>query len=246
MQMTGEQRISAPRAKVWAALNDPEVLRQCIPGCQSLEKEADDTLKALVNIKIGPISARFQGKVMLSDLNPPNSYTISGEGQGGTAGFAKGQAKVKLADDGDATLLSYDVDAQVGGRMAQLGGAVIDATAKQLAASFFKRFGEVVAPPPETAAAPVATRSAAQSSAVSADANAQAPSLPIAWVLALLAAALAGFLIGGGGDDGVLAGVAMCALIVVVAGAGYEFGRRSAPVIVLDKAALDRLTGKSP
>lgn len=245
MQMTGEQRIAAPRAKVWAALNDPDVLRQCIPGCQSLEKDGD-ALKALVNIKIGPIGARFTGKVTLSDLNPPTSYTITGEGQGGTAGFAKGAAKVRLADDGAGTLLSYDVDAQVGGRMAQLGGAVIDATAKQMANTFFKRFGEIVAPSQAAAggAAPRAVSGASQTVAAS---GGGAP-WPLAWVMGLIAAAFAGFLIGGGVDDGdsVWAGVAMCALIIVTAGAGYEFGRRSAPVIVLDKAALERLTGKAP
>src|ERR1700748_3748405 len=116
MQMNDSQRIPASREKVWEALNDPEVLKRCIPGCQSLEKEADDRLKATVEIKIGPIGARFNGAVTLSDLDPPNGYTITGEGQGGTVGFAKGGAKVRLADaDGGATLLSYFVDAHVGG-----------------------------------------------------------------------------------------------------------------------------------
>ena len=101
MKMNGEQLIAAPRARVWDALNDPEVLKQCIPGCQSLEKEADDRLKAVVAIKIGPIGAKFAGAVTLSELDPPNSYVISGEGQGGTAGFARGSAKVSLADEGD-------------------------------------------------------------------------------------------------------------------------------------------------
>jgi carbon monoxide dehydrogenase subunit G len=242
--MTGEQRIAAPRAKVWAALNDPAVLRQCIPGCESLEKEGD-ALKAVVNIKIGPIGARFNGKVTLSDINPQNSYTISGEGQGGTAGSAKGAAKVRLADDGAGTLLSYDVDAQVGGRMAQLGGPVIDATAKQLAGTFFRRFGEIVAP--SAAAAPSAARAAGATPGAAAAPGSFAPCGPIAWVLALIAAAFAGFLIGGGVSEGnsIWAAVAMCALIIVVAGAGYEFGRRSVPAIVLDKAMLERLTGKS-
>src|ERR1700751_3655748 len=119
MQMNGQQRIAASRQQVWQAQNDPDVLRQCIPGCQSLEKEADDRLRATAEIKIGPIGARFNGAVTLSDLDPPNGYTITGEGQGGTVGFAKGGAKVRLADDGPgSTLLSYDVDAQVGGRLA--------------------------------------------------------------------------------------------------------------------------------
>src|SRR5687767_3145268 len=100
MQMTGEQRIAAPRERVWAALNDPDVLRQCIPGCQSLDKEGDDRMRAVVEVKIGPIGARFNGAVAISDLNPPESYTITGEGQGGTVGTAKGGAKVRLADEG--------------------------------------------------------------------------------------------------------------------------------------------------
>ncbi|CAN7379459.1 carbon monoxide dehydrogenase subunit G [Phenylobacterium sp. LjRoot225] len=153
MKMTGEQRIAASRQAVWEALNDPEVLKQCIPGCQSLEREADERLKATVAIKVGPIGAKFAGAVTLSDLDPPNAYRISGEGQGGVAGFAKGGAEVRLVDDEGATRLTYDVQAQVGGRLAQLGGAVIDATAKQLAGAFFKRFGEIVARPSEAAAA---------------------------------------------------------------------------------------------
>lgn len=147
MKMTGEQRIAASREQVWQALNDPDVLKQCIPGCQSLEWEGHGRLKASATIKVGPISAKFAGAVTLSDLDPPSAYTISGEGQGGAAGFAKGAAYVRLTDEDETTLLVYEVDAQVGGRLAQLGGAVIDATAKQLAGSFFKRFGEVVARP---------------------------------------------------------------------------------------------------
>src|ERR1700743_1429612 len=146
MRMTGEQRIAAPRQKVWAALNDPVVLKQCIPGCQSLEKEADDRLKATLAIKVGPISARFAGNVTLTDLDPPNGYTISGEGQGGAAGFAKGGAKVRLSDDGAGTLLQYEVHAQVGGRIAQLGARLVDATAKQMADAFFDRFSAKVTP----------------------------------------------------------------------------------------------------
>jgi len=149
MDMTGERRIPAPREKVWAALNDPEVLKASIPGCESLEKLSDSDLKATAAVKIGPISARFTGKVQLLDLDPPNSYRIAGEGQGGVAGFAKGGAEVRLADDGDFTLLSYDVKAQVGGKIAQLGARLIDASAKQMADAFFDRFAaEVSATPP--------------------------------------------------------------------------------------------------
>ncbi|MGH7211339.1 MAG: CoxG family protein, partial [Acetobacteraceae bacterium] len=130
---------------VWNALNDPEVLRTAIPGCQSLEKISDSEMKATAAVRIGPIAARFTGLVHLSDLDPPNSYRISGEGQGGVAGFAKGGAEVNLADDGDFTLLRYAVNAQVGGKIAQLGGRLIDASAKQMADSFFDRFSAEVA-----------------------------------------------------------------------------------------------------
>lgn len=148
MDMTGERRIPAPRQRVWDALNDPAVLKSCIPGCESLEKTADNELRATAAVKIGPISARFNGKVQLSDLDPPNGYRISGEGQGGVAGFAKGGANVRLADDGDgATLLNYVVNAQVGGKIAQLGARLIDATSKQMADMFFDRFSAAVAGP---------------------------------------------------------------------------------------------------
>jgi len=160
MDMTGERRIPAPRQTVWEALNDPEVLKASIPGCESLEKLADDQLKATAAVKVGPISARFSGKVQLSDIDPPNGYRISGEGQGGAAGFAKGGANVGLKDDGADTLLSYQVNAQVGGKLAQLGGRLIDASAKQMADAFFDRFSQRVqalspAAAGETAAEPV-------------------------------------------------------------------------------------------
>jgi carbon monoxide dehydrogenase subunit G len=149
MDMTGERRIPAPREKVWAALNDPVVLKASIPGCESLEKLSDTDLRATASVKIGPIAARFTGKVQLSDLDPPNSYHISGEGQGGVAGFAKGGAHVRLMDEGEFTLLSYEVKAQVGGKIAQLGARLIDASAKQMADAFFDRFvAEVAATPP--------------------------------------------------------------------------------------------------
>jgi hypothetical protein len=144
MDMTGERRIPAPRQTVWEALNNPEVLKVSIPGCESLEKLDGDQMKATAAIKVGPISARFTGKVQLSEIDPPNGYRISGEGQGGVAGFAKGGANVSLTDDGADTLLSYQVNAQVGGKLAQLGGRLIDATAKQMADAFFDRFSAQV------------------------------------------------------------------------------------------------------
>ena len=147
MDMTGERRIEAPRQTVWQALNDPVVLKASIPGCESLEKLSDTDMKATAAVKIGPISARFSGAVHLSDIDPPNGYTISGEGQGGVAGFAKGGAKVRLDDAGSDTLLSYEVHAQVGGKIAQLGARLIDASAKQMADAFFDRFSDRWSPP---------------------------------------------------------------------------------------------------
>jgi carbon monoxide dehydrogenase subunit G len=127
---------------VWQALNDPEVLKACIPGCESLEKRSDTEMAATVVLRIGPVKATFQGQVELSNLDPPHSYTISGEGKGGIAGFAKGGADVKLAEDGPgATILSYTVKADVGGKIAQLGSRLIDSTSRKLAGQFFSNFG---------------------------------------------------------------------------------------------------------
>ena len=141
----GEERISAPMQKVWEALNDPEILKASIPGCQSLEKKSDTELAATVVLKVGPIKATFAGEVMLLNLNPPYSYTIAGEGKGGIAGFAKGGADVKLAEDGpDATILTYAAKADVGGKMAQLGSRLIESTSKKLAGQFFSTFNEKV------------------------------------------------------------------------------------------------------
>jgi len=145
MDMSGSERIEAPVEAVWQALNDPEILRQAIPGCESLEKTSDTAMTAKVVLKIGPIKAKFEGAVELQNLNPPNSYTIAGEGKGGLAGFAKGGADVSLAADGpDATILTYTVKAEVGGKIAQLGSRLIDSTSKKLAGEFFAKFGELV------------------------------------------------------------------------------------------------------
>ncbi len=145
LTMTGEVDLPAPRAVVWERLNDPEVLKACIPGCQSLERVSENELEAVAKVKIGPVSATFRGKVRLSDIDPPNGYTISGEGQGGIAGFAKGGAKVRLADNGAGTRMTYDVEAQVGGKIAQLGARLIDGVSKRLADQFFAAFAENVA-----------------------------------------------------------------------------------------------------
>ena len=187
MDVTGEFRIEAPRARVWRGLNDTEVLKQCIPGCREIERLSETELEATAVLKVGPVKATFKGKVTLSDLDPPNSYRIVGEGKGGVAGFARGEALVSLADDGGATVLTYTATATVGGKLAQVGQRLLDATANKMAADFFGRFAEVIddlgdeepagdiepaAEPDEVATAP----------------EAAAPGLPTwAWVTGVLA-----------------------------------------------------------
>jgi carbon monoxide dehydrogenase subunit G len=145
MDMNGSETINAPLDTVWKSLNDPEILRQCIPGCEALAKTSDTEMSATVVLKVGPVKARFEGAVQFSNLNPPHSYTISGEGKGGMVGFAKGGADVTLTDLGDGTTqLGYTVKADVGGKIAQLGGRLIDSTAKKLAEQFFSSFGAKV------------------------------------------------------------------------------------------------------
>lgn len=155
MDMSGERRIAAGKQKVWAALNDPEILKQCIPGCESLEMQSPTDMTAKVKLAIGPVKATFNGKVKLTDLDPPNGYRISGEGSGGVAGYAKGGASVRLADDGPGTLMTYEVKADVGGKLAQLGGRLIDSTAKKLADEFFEKFTTLLGGAPATSAAAV-------------------------------------------------------------------------------------------
>src|SRR5215471_5612914 len=146
MTMNGEVQLSATRDKVWTMLNDPEVLKVCIPGCEMLDKNSDTEFQAIASVKVGPVKARWKGKVKLTDLDPPNSYRISGEGEGGVAGFAKGNAKVSLSDKDGGTLLSYDVEAQIGGKLAQLGQRLINSAAKKTADDFFVKFAAAVAP----------------------------------------------------------------------------------------------------
>jgi uncharacterized protein len=146
MTMNGEVQLAAPREEVWAKLNDPEVLKACIPGCESLEMLSDHEFQAVAVNKIGPVKARFKGRVELTDLDPPNGYRISGQGDGGVAGFAKGGATVKLTPNGDGTVLSYDVEAQIGGKLAQLGQRLVNGAAKKMADQFFERFAAAVNP----------------------------------------------------------------------------------------------------
>ncbi len=212
MDMTGEFKLASARAKVWAALNDPEILRQAIPGCEEVQKLSDTELQAKVLAKVGPVQARFAGKVTLSELDPPNGYKITGEGSGGAAGFAKGGATVHLADDGSGTLLTYKVEAQVGGKLAQIGSRLIDATARKMAGDFFLRFAQVVDGP--APAAPAANGAARAGAAVvsAAAAPSSAPGMsatnvprgrlsPVIWVvgLAVVVAILLYFFAGRGG-----------------------------------------------
>ena len=158
MEMQGERRIPAPRQVVWERLNDPETLKQCIPGCESVDKVSDTEFTAKVRAKVGPVSARFAGKVTLSDLDPPAGYTISGEGTGGVAGFAKGSARVALEEEGGETVMRYGVQAQVGGKLAQIGSRLVDGTARKLADQFFDRFAAAINP--ESGVPPQPTASA--------------------------------------------------------------------------------------
>ncbi len=145
MELQGESRIAAPREAVWIALNDPEILRQCIPGCEAIEQVGENQLAATVVSRIGPIKARFSGKVTLSDFDPPSAYTIAGEGNGGVAGVVQGRARVRLAEEDGQTLLHYDTEAQINGKIAQIGARMIDLFVKKMAAEFFSRFGDIVA-----------------------------------------------------------------------------------------------------
>ncbi len=175
MDITGEVRIPASRDAVWRALNDPEVLRRCIPGCEQIDKLSDTEFVAKVTARVGPVKVGFSGKVTLSDLDPPNGYRISGEGQGGAAGFAKGGAEVRLAPDNGGTVLSYRASAEVGGKLAQIGSRLIEGTARKLAADFFEAFAATVGPP--AAAVPAAAPLA----------EAARPGLrPVVWIVGLI------------------------------------------------------------
>jgi len=183
MDLTGEYRIPAPREAVWKALNDPEILKQSIPGCEEIQKLSDTEMTAKVTAKVGPVKASFSGKVTLSDLDPPNGYKISGEGQGGVAGFARGGAEVRLKPDetGAGTILTYTANAAVGGKLAQIGSRLIEGASKQMADQFFGKFAEVVG---GGAAAPAGAQPTA---APAAAAPAKRGLSAVVWVSALIA-----------------------------------------------------------
>jgi carbon monoxide dehydrogenase subunit G len=174
MEMTGAQFIPALQAEVWRGLNDPDVLKACIAGCESIEKRSDTEYMVVTTVAIGPVKARFRGKLALADLDPPNGYSLSFDGQGGAAGFGKGSAKVALATEGAGTRLSYSVKAQVGGKLAQIGSRLIDGVAKKMADDFFAAFNQKIAGP--AAATPESPVEAAPDAA------------PLWWVVAILAA----------------------------------------------------------
>lgn len=174
MEMTGEQIIPAAQAEVWRGLNDAEVLKSCISGCESIERLSDTEYMVVTTAAIGPVKARFRGKLRLADLNPPNSYSLSFDGQGGAAGFGRGSAKVTLAAEGAGTRLSYAVNAQVGGKLAQIGSRLIDGVAKKLADDFFAVFNQKMAGPAPTHAQPPA--------------EAAPGAAPLWWVITIIAA----------------------------------------------------------
>jgi carbon monoxide dehydrogenase subunit G len=146
MEMSSSQLVPAPQDKVWKALNDPELLKACIPGCESIEAAGGNTYKIVMLAKIGPVRARFAGKMQIAEMNPPDSYSLMFEGEGGMAGFAKGKADVKLTPEGESTLLSYTAKAQIGGKLAQIGSRLVDGAAKKTADDFFAAFVEKLGP----------------------------------------------------------------------------------------------------
>lgn len=272
MDMTGQQRIPASREVVWKALNDPAVLQACIPGCQELVKSSDTQMAATALIKVGPVTAKFQGAVTLSDLDPPNGYRIAGEGQGGVAGFAKGSAVVRLEQDGDDTILHYDVSAQVGGKLSQLGGRLIDATAKQMSGLFFKRFAEEIEAQhggdaqPEHSAVSMTPTSAGNAQNTQRGQTTRRPPLAPApmditpgvfkhvksagIVLLLAAIAACWYQFGGvlpsltpNSGTHVSPDFTSGVLLIIVAAIGYLFGRQQSRAIHVDRDVINQIAG---
>ncbi len=249
MQMSGQERIAAPRQHVWEALDNPELLKRCIPGCQSITREEDGRLRTIAEIKIGPIGARFNALVSRKDVVAPTSYTMVIEGQGGTVGFVKSGAKVRLSDDAaGGTVLAYDVDAEVGGRLAQLGGAMLDATAKQLAGRFFKQLSANIAGPAPVASATSSAPSAVTSHAAPVEA-APGRAAPLATFLAISLATLVGYSVGAarrGTHEADWMGLSIGLLVLVATAVGFELGRRNAaPTLIVDSRLLAKLADEA-
>ena len=175
MEMSGEQHIPLPQQRVWEALNDPEILKSCIPGCESIDRVSENEYKVAMTAAVGPVKAKFAGKLLLSDINPPNSYSLAFEGSGGAAGFGKGSAQVSLAPESGGTLLTYKAQASVGGKLAQIGSRLIDGVAKKMSDDFFIRFNKAVAPAAQSA---IPAAAAAESATPSSTAK---PAMPV-WV----------------------------------------------------------------
>jgi carbon monoxide dehydrogenase subunit G len=163
MDMTGEQLIALPQQRVWEALNDPAVLKACIPGCEIMEKVSDNEYRVVMSASVGPVKAKFSGKLLLSDLNPPNSYALAFEGSGGAAGFGKGSSTVTLSSAEGGTRLAYTAHATVGGKLAQVGSRLIDGVARKMADEFFAKFKQTLAPAPTTSPAAASATPAARS-----------------------------------------------------------------------------------
>jgi uncharacterized protein len=181
MDMTGEQLIPLPQQRVWEALNDPEILKACIPGCESIERTAETEYAVAMTAAVGPVKARFNGKLKLSDLNPPSSYSLAFEGSGGAAGFGKGSAHVDLVPEGDTTRLRYSANASVGGKLAQIGARLIDGVARKMADDFFTRFNATVAPPAAAAPSADASTSTVDADELTVPPGVKYPSVPT-WV----------------------------------------------------------------
>ena len=198
MEMTGEQLIPVGQQQVWEALNDPEILKKCIAGCESIDKVSDTEYKVAMTAAVGPVKAKFAGKLLLQDLNPPNSYAIAFEGSGGAAGFGKGGAQVKLAPEGGSTRLAYTAKATVGGKLAQIGSRLVDGVARKMADDFFVKFNAIVAGAGAVGAAPVATASSVsegtsgRATAMEARSTTEHGSGPI-WVVAITILVMMGF-----------------------------------------------------
>ncbi|HYL19695.1 MAG TPA: carbon monoxide dehydrogenase subunit G [Burkholderiales bacterium] len=177
MDITGEQIIPLPQQRVWEALNDPAILKACIPGCETMEKVSDSEYRVVMSASVGPVKAKFNGKLLLSDLNPPNSYALAFEGSGGAAGFGKGSSTVTLSPADGGTRLSYTAHATVGGKLAQVGSRLIDGVARKMADDFFAKFNQTIVPAPVAAAGATAA----------APAQPSAPRIPVwVWVVGVI------------------------------------------------------------